>query len=69
MSRIGKKIIEIPKGVTVTAQGSTVTVKGPKGELKFVEQLRHWQRGANSTVKVRSAQGLRKIDTPCCLQA
>ena len=36
MSRIGKKIIEIPKGVTVTLAGSTVKVKGPKGELQRV---------------------------------
>ena len=34
MSRIGKKIIEIPKGVTVTLDGSIVKVKGPKGELQ-----------------------------------
>lgn len=33
MSRIGKKPIEIPNGVTVTMNGNTVTVKGPKGEL------------------------------------
>ena len=33
MSRIGKKPIEIPEGVTVTQNGDTVTVKGPKGEL------------------------------------
>lgn len=33
MSRVGKKPIEIPAGVTVTTNGSTVTVKGPKGEL------------------------------------
>ncbi|WP_078543132.1 50S ribosomal protein L6 [Litchfieldia alkalitelluris] len=33
MSRIGKKPIEIPEGVTVTLNGDTVTVKGPKGEL------------------------------------
>jgi large subunit ribosomal protein L6 len=35
MSRIGKKPITIPSGVTVTASGSTVAVKGPKGELKL----------------------------------
>src|ERR1043166_5045622 len=34
MSRIGKMPVKIPKGVTVTADGTTVTVKGPKGELK-----------------------------------
>lgn len=33
MSRIGKKPVEIPAGVTVTINGSDVTVKGPKGEL------------------------------------
>lgn len=34
MSRIGKKILEIPAGVTITvAEDNTVTVKGPKGEL------------------------------------
>ena len=33
MSRVGKKPIEVPAGVTVTIDKSTVTVKGPKGEL------------------------------------
>ena len=33
MSRIGKKPIAIPAGVTVTVKDSVVTVKGPKGEL------------------------------------
>ena len=33
MSRIGKKPVPIPKGVTVTLDGSHITVKGPKGEL------------------------------------
>ncbi len=33
MSRIGKKPIALPSGVTVEINGSTVTVKGPKGEL------------------------------------
>ena len=33
MSRIGKKPVMIPEGVTVTIENSTVTVKGPKGEL------------------------------------
>ena len=32
MSRIGKKTIAVPKGVTVTLDGQTVSVKGPKGE-------------------------------------
>jgi large subunit ribosomal protein L6 len=33
MSRVGKKPIEIPAGVTVTLDNNIVTVKGPKGEL------------------------------------
>ncbi len=33
MSRIGKLPVAIPKGVTVTLDGNTVKVKGPKGEL------------------------------------
>ncbi|MGO4890132.1 50S ribosomal protein L6 [Anaerobacillus sp. MEB173] len=33
MSRIGKKPIEIPSGVTVTLDNNNITVKGPKGEL------------------------------------
>ncbi|WP_138160051.1 50S ribosomal protein L6 [Peptoniphilus catoniae] len=34
MSRIGKKPIEIPNGVDIKIEDNTVTVKGPKGELK-----------------------------------
>jgi large subunit ribosomal protein L6 len=33
MSRIGKLPVDIPAAVTVTVDGSTITVKGPKGEL------------------------------------
>lgn len=36
MSRIGKKPVAVPQGVTATVEGQTVTAKGPKGELKFV---------------------------------
>jgi large subunit ribosomal protein L6 len=35
MSRIGKKPVPLPKGVTATVQDGTVAVKGPKGELKL----------------------------------
>lgn len=34
MSRVGKKPIIIPSGVTVSNEGNVYTVKGPKGELK-----------------------------------
>ena len=36
MSRIGNRIITIPEGVTVSVDGTKVTVKGPKGELSTV---------------------------------
>ncbi|PWK66997.1 50S ribosomal protein L6 [Aminobacter sp. AP02] len=36
MSRIGKKPVQLPQGVTASVDGQTVTAKGPKGELKFV---------------------------------
>lgn len=41
MSRIGKRPIPLPKGVTATVQGKDVRVKGPKGELKvtLVEEV------------------------------
>ena len=41
MSRIGKKPVALPKGVTATVDGKTVKVKGPKGELqlKLVEEV------------------------------
>jgi large subunit ribosomal protein L6 len=41
MSRIGKKPVALPKGVTATVEGKTVKVKGPKGELKvsLVEEV------------------------------
>ncbi len=34
MSRIGKKPVPIPSGVTVTLEDGSVTVKGPKGQLE-----------------------------------
>ncbi len=35
MSRIGKKPVELPKGVTASVSGQTVEVKGPKGTRSF----------------------------------
>ena len=35
MSRIGKRELVIPAGVTVTVDGNNITVKGPKGELSY----------------------------------
>ncbi|MGE7842672.1 50S ribosomal protein L6 [Lysinibacillus sp. NPDC093712] len=48
MSRVGKKIIEVPANVTVTvADDNTVTVKGPKGELvrSFHQDMKIDQEG------------------------
>jgi large subunit ribosomal protein L6 len=36
MSRVGKKPVEIPSGVTASVEGQTVKVKGPKGALSLV---------------------------------
>jgi large subunit ribosomal protein L6 len=36
MSRIGKKAVAIPAGVTASVEGQTVKMKGPKGALQFV---------------------------------
>lgn len=45
MSRVGKKIIEIPSDVTVAIEGNTITVKGSKGELTstFNEEMTYKQ--------------------------
>jgi large subunit ribosomal protein L6 len=48
MSRIGKKSVAVPKGVTANVNGQSVTVKGPKGELSFL---------ANDDVQVAFADG------------
>jgi large subunit ribosomal protein L6 len=36
MSRIGKKPVSVPSGVTANVEGQTVKVKGPKGALQLV---------------------------------
>ena len=36
MSRIGKRAVAVPAGVTANVEGQTVKMKGPKGELKLV---------------------------------
>lgn len=55
MSRIGKAPIEIPAGVTVTVNGNTVTVKGPKGELT---------QTLNPDIKVEVADGHIHVTRP-----
>ncbi len=55
MSRIGKKAIEIPAGVTVTLDGQSVTVKGPKGQLAWtvVEEIAITQEGNELSLAMR----------------
>ena len=52
MSRIGKRELVIPEGVTVTIEKDVVTVKGPKGELKT---------NYNNIIEVKEVEG--KITT------
>lgn len=52
MSRVGKKIIDIPSDVTVTIGGNTVTVKGPKGELFKTMDERMTYKQDESTLEV-----------------
>jgi large subunit ribosomal protein L6 len=56
MSRIGKKTIAIPKGVTVTLNGQTVSVKGPKGERTWTvaEEIEVTQSGDELSLTPRS---------------
>ena len=53
MSRIGRMPIAVPAGVNVDIDGSTITVKGPKGELSgtFNSRLTIEQDGAVINVK------------------
>ena len=55
MSRIGKKPVSLPQGVTATVNGQTVTAKGPKGELKFVvnDEVLVKMEGAEISVEPR----------------
>ena len=53
MSRIGKKPVSIPDGVTANLDGQTVTAKGPKGELSFV---------VNEQVLVKMEDGMISVD-------
>ena len=56
MSRIGKKAVAIPAGVTLTVEGQTVTVKGPKGQLAWTvaEEIEIRQEGSDLTLAPRN---------------
>ncbi|RSK52244.1 50S ribosomal protein L6 [Bacillus canaveralius] len=55
MSRVGKKPIDIPTGVTVTADNGTVTVKGPKGDLT---------RSFNPEIEIKIEENVINISRP-----
>ncbi|MGE5157598.1 MAG: 50S ribosomal protein L6 [Gemmatimonas sp.] len=52
MSRIGKKPVAVPSGVTATVEGQTVKMKGPKGQLQFIVHDDVEVKFENGTVKV-----------------
>jgi large subunit ribosomal protein L6 len=56
MSRIGKKPIAVPQGVTVNVHDGAVEVKGPKGTLRqaFPRQIRFALDGTELTAKTES---------------
>lgn len=60
MSRIGKKAVAVPNGVTVTIDGQTVTVKGPKGQLSWTvaEEIEVRQEGQDLLLTKR-VEGVR----------
>jgi large subunit ribosomal protein L6 len=53
MSRVGKRPVAVPSGVTATVDGQTVKMKGPKGQLQFV---------VHSDVEVKLESGQVKVN-------
>ena len=53
MSRIGKKAIAVPSGITAAVEGQTVKIKGPKGAL---------QVALHDDVEVKLDKGQIKVD-------
>ena len=52
MSRIGKRPVTVPSGVTAAVDGQTVKMKGPKGQLQFIVHDDVEVKFENGTVKV-----------------
>src|SRR3954452_14166110 len=52
MSRIGKRPVAVPSGVTATVEGQTVKMTGPKGHLQFVVHDDAEVKFENGEVKV-----------------
>lgn len=60
MSRIGKKPVQVPGGVTVTVAGSRLSVKGPKGELVHAMPAPVTARVDGASVRVECAGETKK---------
>ena len=64
MSRVGKRPVPIPSGVTASVEGQTVKMKGPKGQLQFVVhddvevKLENGQVKVNPRVETNRARAL-----------
>jgi large subunit ribosomal protein L6 len=56
MSRIGKKPVTIPGGVTLSLEGQTVSVKGPKGQLSWTvsDEIEITQEAGSLTLTPRA---------------
>ena len=54
MSRIGKRPVQVPSGVTASVAGQTVKIKGPKGELSFTAADEIEVSMANGAVAVKA---------------
>jgi large subunit ribosomal protein L6 len=52
MSRVGKRPVTIPSGVTASVEGQTVKMKGPKGQLQFIVHDDVEVKFENGAVKV-----------------
>jgi large subunit ribosomal protein L6 len=55
MSRIGKRPVEVPKGVSLDLKGSSIAVKGPKGELR---------RDLHPEMRLKLAEGIFTVERP-----
>lgn len=64
MSRVGKKPVEIPNGVSLSVQGSTVSGKGPQGELKL--QLPEGITASVTDKLVTVSRANELVHTRCC---
>ena len=65
MSRIGKKPVTIPKGVTASVNGQEVAVKGPKGELKHVLVDDVIAKLEDGSIEVAMREDTRRTRAPC----